>query len=143
MLPDDGSELCVSSEESTEGFVFRVTRHRVALLPEDQYSSFFVLLSSHSFKLCLWIGSILNNFKRNHFSRLLLTVFIPNYSLLFAFLKVLVEDQLCSESGKLFIFIYLFYHQVFFLCYFLETNALYFTEKFANFSFSSVYYLLY
>lgn len=107
MLPDDGSELCVSSEESTEGFVFRVTRHRVALLPEDQYSSFFVLLSSHSFKLCLWIGSILNNFKRNHFSRLLLTVFIPNYSLLFAFLKVLVEDSCVQKAvNYLFLFIY-------------------------------------
>ncbi|MCP9260527.1 BMA-GAP-3 [Dirofilaria immitis] len=95
-LADDSKELCV--EDNFEGFVFRAVRHRIVLLPEEQYASFFVLLTTRSFILSTWVGSILDIFKRKYFARLLLSVLLPNYDLLMSFVEVIVREQIKHET---------------------------------------------
>ncbi|VIO97144.1 SH2 domain containing protein [Brugia malayi] len=96
LLADDGKELCV--ENNFEGFVFRAVRHRIVLLPEEQYASFFVLLTSRSFILSIWIGSVLDIFNRKYFARLLLSVLLPNYDLLMSFVEVIIREQIKRET---------------------------------------------
>uniref|UniRef100_A0A0R3S3W2 Tyrosine-protein kinase n=1 Tax=Elaeophora elaphi TaxID=1147741 RepID=A0A0R3S3W2_9BILA len=96
LLTDDGKEFCV--EDNFEGFVFRAVRHRIVLLPEEQYASFFVLLTTRSFILSIWIGSVLDIFNRKYFARLLLSVILPNYDLLMSFVEVIVKEQIKRET---------------------------------------------
>lgn len=94
-------------EDNFEGFVFRAVRHRIVLLPEEQYASFFVLLTTRSFILSTWIGSVLDIFNRKYFVRLLLSVLLPNYDLLMSFVEVIVREQIKRETGLCFFLIYL------------------------------------
>uniref|UniRef100_F1KZ25 Ras GTPase-activating protein 1 n=1 Tax=Ascaris suum TaxID=6253 RepID=F1KZ25_ASCSU len=99
-LPDNGTNLYVSADDCTEGFLFRAARHRLVVLPEEQYSSFFVLLTSRSFMLCQWTASQLTVFNRKHFARLLLSVLLPDHSLFFAFLDAILDSQLQNEREE-------------------------------------------
>uniref|UniRef100_A0A915ACF2 Ras-GAP domain-containing protein n=3 Tax=Parascaris univalens TaxID=6257 RepID=A0A915ACF2_PARUN len=99
-LPDNGTNLYVSADDCTEGFLFRAARHRLVVLPEEQYSSFFVLLTSRSFMLCQWIASQLSVFNRKHFARLLLSVLLPDHSLFFTFLDAILDSQLQNEREE-------------------------------------------
>ncbi|VBB31380.1 unnamed protein product [Acanthocheilonema viteae] len=96
LLADDGKEFCV--ENNFEGFLFRAVRHRIVLLPEEQYASFFVLLTTRSFILSIWIGSVLDVFNRKHFARLLLSVLLPNYDLLMSFVEIIIREQIKHET---------------------------------------------
>ncbi|OZC05898.1 hypothetical protein X798_07124, partial [Onchocerca flexuosa] len=95
VLVDDGKELCM--EDNLEGFMFRAVRHRIVLLPEEQYASFFVLLTTRSFILSTWIGSVLDIFNQKYFARLLLSVLLSNYDLLMSFIEVIVREQIGRE----------------------------------------------
>ncbi|VDM93988.1 unnamed protein product, partial [Onchocerca ochengi] len=103
---DDGKELCM--EDNFEGFMFRAVRHRIVLLPEEQYASFFVLLTTRSFILSTWIGSVLDIFNRKYFARLLLSVLLPNYDLLMSFVEVIVREQIGRETGLCFLNLYIY-----------------------------------
>lgn len=104
VLADDGKELCVSAEDNFEGFLFRAVRHRIVLLPEEQYASFLVLLTTRSFILSTWVGSVLDTFSRKGYAHLLLSVLLPNYDLLLSFVEVIVREQIQRESGLQFQF---------------------------------------
>uniref|UniRef100_A0A183EPQ7 Ras-GAP domain-containing protein n=1 Tax=Gongylonema pulchrum TaxID=637853 RepID=A0A183EPQ7_9BILA len=98
VLDDDGKELCVSAEDNFGGFLFRAVRHRIVLLPEEQYASFFVLLTTRSFVFSTWIGSILDTFSRKYFTHFLLTVLLSDYDLLLSFIEVVVGEQMQREN---------------------------------------------
>ncbi|VDN03650.1 unnamed protein product [Thelazia callipaeda] len=98
VLADDSKELCVNVEDNFEGFIFRVVRHRIALLPEEQYASFFMLLTARSFLFSTWIGSLLDVFNRKYFVHLLLSVLLPNYDLMMSFIGVIVKEQVQHET---------------------------------------------
>lgn len=100
-ISEDGIEMIVPKnmeDDDDDGFMFRVVRYRLVILPEDQYSAFSVLLTSKSFALCKWMASVLNGFNRSNFARLLLLVFLPDYSVLFSFIDELLDSQLELES---------------------------------------------
>ncbi|VDM23743.1 unnamed protein product [Toxocara canis] len=99
-LPDNGNELCVSADDCTEGFLFRASRHRLVVLPEEQYLSFFGLLTLRSFMLCQWTAAQLSVFNRKHFARLLLSVLLPDHSLFFSFLDAILDAQLPNEREE-------------------------------------------
>ena len=99
-LLDDGSELCVSAEERGNGFVFTAIRHKMFVLSESDYSTFFELLTSESFLLCLWTASMLDKFNRDQFARQLLTLFLPTQSVFLSFIEVVLDDQLQREIGE-------------------------------------------
>lgn len=105
-LADDGKELCV--EDNFEGFVFRAVRHRIVLLPEEQYASFFVLLTTRSFILSTWVGSVLDIFNRKYFIRLLLSILLPNHDLLMSFIEVIIREQIKRETGLVFLNLHIY-----------------------------------
>lgn len=83
-------------------------RHRIVLLPEEQYASFFVLLTTRSFILSIWIGSVLDIFNRKYFAHLLLSVLLPNYDLLMSFVEVIVKEQIKHETGLYFLNLHIY-----------------------------------
>uniref|UniRef100_A0A0N5AFN2 PH domain-containing protein n=1 Tax=Syphacia muris TaxID=451379 RepID=A0A0N5AFN2_9BILA len=93
-------ESQVGMQSRCDGFVFKGTLHRVVVLPEQNYAHFFKLLTSRSFLLCIWTGSVLDTFNCRCFVKHLLTLFLPTQSTFLSFIDIVLQSQLQSESSE-------------------------------------------